>query len=302
MDGFPIPAPLGATCGCPIPSAGPASFSRLILFDKRGTGLSDPVPVDQLPSCSKQRMDDVRAVIFHAAGSLERAALMGDLRGRPMNLPLRRYSPQRHRRTPESKATRACRRRLTTSPPGAREPHSRNTTTCSSGPPPAVGRASRHWGPSRASRQGRSADALRVVEPQAPSGSSAPRSPSCDGSPAATFARPVREPDPDPYTIFISTRTRTLCQCSQLYLAQHIQGANFWPITATGPLNFIGDADAMLDEIQEFLTGTREPGEPDDPRDRVFRRYRRLHQRAAQLGHHRLHELPRATTSSRAES
>jgi pimeloyl-ACP methyl ester carboxylesterase len=27
-----------------------ASFSRLILFDKRGTGLSDPVPVDRLPT------------------------------------------------------------------------------------------------------------------------------------------------------------------------------------------------------------------------------------------------------------
>src|SRR5579859_5940028 len=26
-----------------------ASFSRLILFDKRGTGLSDPVPLDKLP-------------------------------------------------------------------------------------------------------------------------------------------------------------------------------------------------------------------------------------------------------------
>lgn len=32
-----------------------ASFSRLILFHKRGTGLSDPVPVDQLPTL-EQRM------------------------------------------------------------------------------------------------------------------------------------------------------------------------------------------------------------------------------------------------------
>src|SRR5215467_9253598 len=51
-----------------------ASFSRLILFDKRGTGLSDPVPVDQLPTL-EQRMEDVRAVM-DAVGS-ERAALMG---------------------------------------------------------------------------------------------------------------------------------------------------------------------------------------------------------------------------------
>src|SRR6266571_7203587 len=37
-----------------------ASFSRLILFDKRGTGLSDRVP--DLPTL-EQRMDDVRAVM-----------------------------------------------------------------------------------------------------------------------------------------------------------------------------------------------------------------------------------------------
>ena len=45
-----------------------ASFSRLITFDKRGTGLSDPVPLDQLPTL-EQRMDDVRAVM-DAAGSV----------------------------------------------------------------------------------------------------------------------------------------------------------------------------------------------------------------------------------------
>ena len=37
-----------------------ASFSRLILFDKRGTGLSDRVSNDELPTL-EQRMDDVRA-------------------------------------------------------------------------------------------------------------------------------------------------------------------------------------------------------------------------------------------------
>ena len=51
-----------------------ASFSRLIIFDKRGTGLSDRVPVKLLPTL-EERMDDVRAVM-DAAGS-ERAALFG---------------------------------------------------------------------------------------------------------------------------------------------------------------------------------------------------------------------------------
>jgi class 3 adenylate cyclase len=49
-----------------------ASFSRLIFFDKRGTGMSDRVPDPELPTL-EQRMDDVRAVM-DAVGS-ERAAL-----------------------------------------------------------------------------------------------------------------------------------------------------------------------------------------------------------------------------------
>jgi pimeloyl-ACP methyl ester carboxylesterase len=46
---------------------GLASFRRLILFDKRGTGLSDPVPLDRLPTL-EERMDDVQAVL-DAVGS-----------------------------------------------------------------------------------------------------------------------------------------------------------------------------------------------------------------------------------------
>jgi DNA-binding winged helix-turn-helix (wHTH) protein/pimeloyl-ACP methyl ester carboxylesterase len=58
-----------------------ASFSRLILFDKRGTGLSDRVPINELPTL-EQRMDDVRAVM-DAVGS-ERAALCGVSEGGPL--------------------------------------------------------------------------------------------------------------------------------------------------------------------------------------------------------------------------
>ena len=59
-----------------------AGFSRLILFDKRGTGLSDAVPISQLPTL-EQRMDDVRAVM-HAAGST-RAVVMGVSEGGTMS-------------------------------------------------------------------------------------------------------------------------------------------------------------------------------------------------------------------------
>src|SRR5882762_632544 len=57
-----------------------ASFSRLILFDKRGCGMSDRV--HPLPSL-EQRMDDVRAVM-DAAGS-KKAALLGISEGGVMS-------------------------------------------------------------------------------------------------------------------------------------------------------------------------------------------------------------------------
>jgi pimeloyl-ACP methyl ester carboxylesterase/class 3 adenylate cyclase len=49
-------------------------FSRVVDFDKRGTGLSDRVPDAQLPTM-EERMDDIRAVMD--AVGLERASLFG---------------------------------------------------------------------------------------------------------------------------------------------------------------------------------------------------------------------------------
>jgi len=58
-----------------------ASFSRLIVFDRRGTGMSDRVT--ELPTL-EQRMDDVRAVMDAACS--ERAALFGHSEGATMSL------------------------------------------------------------------------------------------------------------------------------------------------------------------------------------------------------------------------
>jgi len=55
-----------------------ASFSRLIVFDKRGTGLSDRVPHDELPTL-EERMYDVGAVLD--AVRSERAALFSHSEG-----------------------------------------------------------------------------------------------------------------------------------------------------------------------------------------------------------------------------
>jgi len=67
-----------------------ASIARLILFDKRGTGLSDPV--DDPPPL-EVRMDDVRAVM-DAAGS-ERAALFGISEGGAMAMLFAATYPER---------------------------------------------------------------------------------------------------------------------------------------------------------------------------------------------------------------
>ena len=71
---------------------GLASFSRLILFDTRGTGLSDRVPESQLPGI-ETRMDDVRAVM-DAAGS-QRAVLFGVSEGGPMSMLFAATYPER---------------------------------------------------------------------------------------------------------------------------------------------------------------------------------------------------------------
>lgn len=69
-----------------------ASFSRLITFDKRGTGLSDRVPLDRLPTL-EERIDDVRAVM-DAVGS-ERATLFGISEGGPMAILFAATDPER---------------------------------------------------------------------------------------------------------------------------------------------------------------------------------------------------------------
>ncbi len=61
---------------------GLASFARLILFDKRGTGLSDPVPIDQPPTL-EDRMADVNAVMD--AAEVDRAVLFGFSEGGAMS-------------------------------------------------------------------------------------------------------------------------------------------------------------------------------------------------------------------------
>jgi pimeloyl-ACP methyl ester carboxylesterase/DNA-binding CsgD family transcriptional regulator len=67
-----------------------ASFSRLIVFDKRGTGMSDPVAD---PPTMDERMDDIGAVM-DAVGS-ERAAIFGISEGGTLSLLFAAANPER---------------------------------------------------------------------------------------------------------------------------------------------------------------------------------------------------------------
>jgi len=69
-----------------------ASLSRLIVFDKRGTGMSDPVVG---PPSMDERMDDIRAVM-DAAGS-RRATIFGISEGGTLSLLFARAHPERTR-------------------------------------------------------------------------------------------------------------------------------------------------------------------------------------------------------------
>jgi class 3 adenylate cyclase len=67
-----------------------ASFSRLIVFDKRGTGMSDPV--DGVPA-PEERVDDLRAVLD--AASSERAAIFGTFDGAALAVLFAAEHPER---------------------------------------------------------------------------------------------------------------------------------------------------------------------------------------------------------------
>jgi class 3 adenylate cyclase len=69
-----------------------ASFSRVIVFDKRGIGLSDPVSASAMPTL-EERMDDVRAVL-DAVGST-RAAVLGQGYGCPIAIMFAATHPER---------------------------------------------------------------------------------------------------------------------------------------------------------------------------------------------------------------
>ncbi len=71
---------------------GLATFGRLIMFDKRGTGLSDPIPTSSLPTL-EEFMADIPAVL-DTVGS-ERAAMIANIGGGILAMPFAATHPER---------------------------------------------------------------------------------------------------------------------------------------------------------------------------------------------------------------
>ena len=231
-----------------------ASFSRLISFDQRGTGLSDPVPVSELPTL-EQWMDDVRAVMD--AADSERAALLGSGGGGLMTMLFAATYPERTAAlillNSFARLTRTRDYPWGTSPDYEEE---------------FVEKMRSGWG------QGVFADVV------APSAANEPDFREWWARYERLGTRvgaivPIRHvlqlvdvrhvlPSIQAPTLIVSTEGNRLVDVEHgRYLAEHIPGSKYVELPGDDHLPFIGDADAILDEIEESLTGFRHGGEPD---------------------------------------
>jgi pimeloyl-ACP methyl ester carboxylesterase len=221
-----------------------ASFSRLIRFDKRGTGLSDRPP--GVPTL-EDRMEDVRAVL-DAVGSTE-AVLFGYSEGGPMSVLFAGTYPQRTRAL-VLYGTYAKRR-----DPDDEYP----------------------WAPTREERQ-KHADSMEDM--WSADADMQRMNPSADdemmrwwvsraraaASPGAARALILMNSEIDVRDLLSSIRVPTLVlhrtgdrdsrPDEGRYLAERIPKARFLELSGDDHVPWI-DADQILDEVEEFLTGVR---------------------------------------------
>jgi class 3 adenylate cyclase len=230
-----------------------ASFARLIVFDKRGTGLSDPV--EEVPTL-EQRMEDVRAVMD--AADSEGAALLGISEGVPMSI--------LHAATYPDRTSALC-----LYGGMARSTWAEDYPWAA--PADAIQEASDEyiapfWGDGS------------TVEIFAPSLADDPEARAY----AARFQRYAATPSMvlKIFKMFLDIDVRALLPAIHLptlvihrrgdrvvnvragrWLAEQIDGARFVELSGIDHLPWAGDADHVLDEVQEFLTGVRVGAEPD---------------------------------------
>ncbi len=233
---------------------GLASFARLILLDKRGTGLSDPVPLDRLPTL-EERMDDIRAVM-DAVGS-ERAALMGTSEAGALGLLFAATYPSRT----SALVLLNSYARLAYAPD---YPH---------GIPAEQGEhllqaIEEGWG------KGVAFEALVASQTDnAPMKGWWSRYQRLAASPGAavTLLRSAFDTDARPVLPAITVPVLVLHRAGDpftgpehgRYISERIPSARFVELSGGDHLFFSEDVDRLLAEVQEFLTGVRELREPD---------------------------------------
>ena len=259
-----------------------ASFSRLILFDKRGTGLSDRVPINELPTL-EQRMDDVRAVM-DAVGST-RAALCGVSEGGPMCSLFAATYPEKTIALVMigTYAKRIWAPEYPWAPTAEERQH-------------FFDEIQHHWGgPVGIEERAPSvADDLSFREWWA-------TYLRMGASPGAAVALTRMNAEIDVRHVLPSIRVPTLIihrtgdLCLKVeegrYVAERIPGSKFVELPGVDHLPFVGDQDAILDEVEEFLTGVRHAPEHDRVLATVlFTQFSSATARAAELGDQRWKE------------
>src|SRR5229473_905928 len=223
-----------------------ASFSRLILFDKRGTGMSDRVSNDRLPTL-EQRMDDVRAVL-DAVGS-ESAALLGHSEGSSMSALFAATYPDRSRALVLVGAF--AKRIRTDDYPWAPTLEERLAT---------IEQVERTWGAGF--------DLTDYAPDEDPAllewYSTCLRRSASPGAAAALLrmnsqidTRHILPTIRIPTLVLTRTGDRDVTVDEGRWLAAQIPEARFVELSGDEHLLWAGDQDGLLDEIEEFLTGTR---------------------------------------------
>jgi pimeloyl-ACP methyl ester carboxylesterase len=231
-----------------------ARFSRLILFDKRGTGLSDRVPRDQLPSL-EERMDDVLAVL-EAAGS-GRAAVMGHSEGGSLAVLYAATYPDRVAALVTTGIF--AKRRWSPDYPWAEKPEDREGY---------IEGLEERWGSD--------SDIDRIAPSAARDPAFAKRlatyfRQSASPGDAAALLRMNTDIDVRDVLPTIRVPTLILHRTGDLdsnveegrWIADRIPGATFVELPGDDHLPWVGDQDSVLDEVERFLTGRLAPAEPD---------------------------------------
>ena len=230
-----------------------AGFSRLILFDKRGTGLSDRVADTQLPTL-EQRMDDVRSVC-DAVGS-KRSALFGVSEGAPMCLLFAATYPARTTGVIVFGGY-ALRQQTPDYPWGASAEQQEAF----------LGEIERDWGgpvglDARAPSKLRDARFRETWARYLRMGASPGAVLALTRMNAEIDVRPILPTIRVPTLVLHRSGDRVIPIEAGRYLAERVPAASFIQLAGEDHLPWIGDVDTVLGQIEEFLTGVRTQPEP----------------------------------------